>query len=475
MVEKKDGFSIKGLLWAVAILVVVPNIFFGGLASHLELGRPVLNVDYAFASVFILLNQRLVAVILTLVAFFFDALALIGQIFPVLHFSGIFYISKFIGMAPLFYQAVILSVIFFAIVNAYLMFRLPHKSSKESLVVVVNIVMAAYFVQVFWGGERDDRVWRVAEGVAVDSQTVFAFDSRGGGFVKTLKADGRAFADVKSPGATSAWFSAPLQLNDKVLLIVSESWGSTDKAIIQALLKPLRDQSDQVQGFATGEIDFSGLTIAAELRELCRWHPLHFNFSHYDESLKGCLPNILKKQGYKTYAMHGAAGLMYDRIKWYPKVGFEESTFFESRPWEKRCYSFPGACDSELMSELGDVFVKNEKTFFYWLTLNTHSKYDKRDIEIDVFECEEFGIKADSQTCRNLKLHAQFFHYLAGVVEEPYMEGVEVMIVGDHEPPIINKLEKDKYYKSGTVPWVKFYVNDSSEISTEKRGVAEAF
>lgn len=40
------------------------------------------------------------------------------------------------------------------------------------------------------------------------------------------------------------------------------------------------------------------------------------------------------------------------------------------------------------------------------------------------------------------KLHAQFFHQLAEVLTRPEMSGVEVLLVGDHAPPI---LDRDAY------------------------------
>ncbi len=462
--EQDSGFSVKGFLWSAMLLVLVPNFLFFLVAFQLDLGRPIFNVDYAFSAIFIMLRVRLVAAALMLVAFFFDALALVGQIFPVLHFSGMLYVSRFVGMAPLFYQLMIFIGLGFAVMNAFMVFRLPERSSKESLAIVINIAVFAYVIQVFWGGERDDRIWRVADGVLVDSQTVFAFDTRGGGFVKSLKAEGKVFADVKSPGATSTWFSQPVDLNDRIFLIVSESWGSTKKTIIDALLRPLTDQGDRVSNLTVGEINFEGLTIAAEMRELCQLHPVHFNFSESDDVLADCLPNKLKKNGYSTFAMHGAAGLMYDRVKWYPKVGFDHLTFFESNSWERRCYSFPGACDSELMGRLEDVFTREGKVFSYWLTLNSHSRYDERDIEIDKFNCDKYGVPEGSQTCRNLKLHAQFFYNLAGIIDKPYMDGVEVIVVGDHEPPILNKKEKDQYFERGVVPWLRFNVSNGQGV-----------
>src|SRR5690606_39278501 len=57
--------------------------------------------------------------------------------------------------------------------------------------------------------------------------------------------------------------------------------------------------------------------------------------------------------------------------------------------------------------------LQQQKQFVYWLTLNSHAPYDPRDIQKDLFPCEQFKIAAQSEVCRNFKIHAQFFEALA--------------------------------------------------------------
>src|SRR5690606_27455490 len=173
-----------------------------------------------------------------------------------------------------------------------------------------------------------------------------------------------------------------------------------------------------------GEIDFNGITIEAEIRELCQADLEHFNFDDYKAELSNCLPNTLKKAGYKTASFHGAAGPMYDRFKWYPWIGFDETVFFESQRWPRRCYSFPGACDYDMVELIADSFSSDRKAFSYWLTLNSHHSYDLRDLREDGFSCESVGIDSYTEVCRNLKLQYQFFQALSDLVSMPQMVGV---------------------------------------------------
>ena len=60
--------------------------------------------------------------------------------------------------------------------------------------------------------------------------------------------------------------------------------------------------------------------------------------------------------------------------------------------------------------------------------------------------------------CRNFSLQAQFFDGLAELLKQPEMSGTEVLVVGDHSPPVVNLGETFKYMKQGEVAWVHFKV-----------------
>lgn len=175
------------------------------------------------------------------------------------------------------------------------------------------------------------------------------------------------------------------------------------------------------------------------------------------KGFENCLPNLLKSKGYYTVAMHGATGSMYDRKYWYPKAGFDNLIFREALPrLHSRCFSFPGFCDRDLQSQIPHIFSKHNKTFFYWLSLNTHVNYDLRDLENDDFDCVKYKLNSKMSSCRNLKLQKQFFNSLAKLVQEPALKGTYVMIVGDHAPPIYD--ESRNVFNEGEVSSLGFYV-----------------
>jgi phosphoglycerol transferase MdoB-like AlkP superfamily enzyme len=242
-------------------------------------------------------------------------------------------------------------------------------------------------------------------------------------------------------------------LNKKILLIIVESWGvMKDGRIQKALLEPFFEKRSYFNWIKTGEVNGGTATVAAELDKLCGLEARYLNLSVVTEGFENCLPWQLKQSGYKTAAIHGAAGEMYGRTDWYPRTGFDEIHFKETHSWETHCHSFPGVCDSEIMEKyIANVFSADERRFVYWLTLNTHSLYDRRDIQQDVFDCQAFQLEETGEVCRMNKLHAQFFHQLAELLTHPVMSGVEVLLVGDHAPLILDRNEYKQHIKDGMV------------------------
>ncbi|MGK0525317.1 MAG: hypothetical protein ACI92N_002969 [Pseudomonadales bacterium] len=443
--------------WAV-FLLIFPNVVLSLLAYVYGLERPWLNVDYALVMLIAVLGFRFLAGAVLSVVFFFDVLGLVGQVVPILRLTDVFYISSFIGMAPLSYQLVAVSLFLLLMFFMFIFLHKKNKLMKVEFLFCINLVVAGYLYSVFYSDVVARQVWSSNDRGLIASQTVFGFNSRKTGFVDTLFAEGEIFGKVPVVGATGSWFDNVSGADERILLVVSESWGVSDENIQSAVLEPLFEAQNHLSDFEDGVVDFRGVTVEAEIRELCQLDLLHFNFQGHKSEMSGCLPNKLVQQGYKTFAFHGAAGLMYDRVRWYPDLGFQESTFFETQSWPRRCYSFPGACDSDMADYVRESFNVEGKVFSYWLTLNSHFSYDTRDIREEGLSCETLGIPGDSQTCRNLSLHFQFFQDLAKLIGNPEMAGVRVVIVGDHEPPISDKDEKLRYFQKGKVPWLSFKI-----------------
>jgi hypothetical protein len=455
--------EVKPFLLSLVLVAVLPNIALVALAGWLDLGRPYVNLDYIFVALLIFTPLRIIGIVLFICLFALDLLASIGQIFLFIRLDNLLYLAKFLPQASGIYQLSIAGLIILLLSLITLFALLPRFSKITHALILFNLALLIYGINVYTVTDPQKRLWRVKENHLVDSQLLFLLDQRSRGFLQSFDISGPALSDKKVYGASSDWFDTISPTNgNRLMLIAGESWGIPhNNEIQQALLSPLKNLTSQIQNFAEGQFDFTGPTVAAELRELCQLSPLHYNLKDAVTGFENCLPNQLQKLGYKTYAMHGATGVMYDRIYWYPRAGFSNTTFFETQQWPRRCFSFPGACDIDMIKNAEQAFMQPEPIFLYWLTLNSHSVYDPRDILLDTFDCLTFEIPVDTQTCRNLKLQAQFFFSLAQSIEAGNFSGVEVIIVGDHDPIITNLEEKAAHFVDNKVPWIKFSIRDN--------------
>ena len=209
------------------------------------------------------------------------------------------------------------------------------------------------------------------------------------------------------------------------------------------------------------EILAPGLTVEAEFRELCKKRIINgINVRTLDkDKLSDCLPNYFNNNGYKTVAIHGASHAFYHRKTFYPSLGFQQTFFRENTTDRKSCYAFHATCDSELFDIVSQSLKEDKKQFIYWLTVSSHFPYKEKNITDSRFICNQFDISA--QLCRNLKLNTQFFDQLSQVIQQPEWRGVEVVVVGDHHPPVIRDKESlFKNFKINYVSFVHFKVKD---------------
>lgn len=421
------------------LIVLLPNIIMSLLAYLTDTQRILINIDYFIPLLLLACRQRLLFVIVFIIISLFDFLALFTQLFPFIRLSDLVYLSKFAFISSSSYQLYGITLIVLIIVQSYLYLKIYKADYNKALLVLFNIIILYYAYSAHFM-DNSSRSYLTINTHVVGSQTISNIDYINSGFVQTFAMTGDVFQQVKAKGATTALFDYPNSYN-KVLLVVNESWGVTTNAAVQNdVLSPILN-SAVVSTTKQDTLPFIGATIAGELRELCRKAPIHFNLKNQIEGFEDCLPNRYKDLGYHTVAVHGAIGFMYDRQYWYPRTGFKEMLFRDhglNIP-ESRCYSFPGNCDTDIADRIVEKFAANDKLFLYWLTLNTHATYDPRDLETDLFDCSQYDIAADTANCRNLKLQKQFFDTLSKMIADPALSGTRVIVVGDHEPPPIEK------------------------------------
>lgn len=245
-------------------------------------------------------------------------------------------------------------------------------------------------------------------------------------------------------------------LPKKILFIIVESWGMPiNQEEYNYQLRNLKSKKN-IKILNEGLIEYGGGTAAAELRELCGLYPHALSFRDVPEEFaKNCLPKKLRDQGSLTVALHAASGHMYHREDWYPRIGFEETYFFDNPITKARkCFSFPGYCDVDFIAAVKNKIISSESIFFYWLTLNSHIPYDARDLKRrDDGVCRILGIEARDR-CIHFQLLQEFFSDFAEKFDDPRVEDLHVVFVGDHSPPFLGVGIRKYFSKDDMVPFL---------------------
>jgi hypothetical protein len=268
------------------------------------------------------------------------------------------------------------------------------------------------------------------------------------------------YVPTQYPSATKSIWGGGVPASRRVLLVIAEGWGMPKNSeVLDKQIESLR-RNIYVKGLRVDKVRAKGATAAGELRELCWVVPTRLNFRRMTpEAVGNCLPAMFRAEGYDTVGIHGAYGGMYRRALWWPQIGLSKTLFKEQIALSQEpCYSFPGHCDRYLFDIVKNK-LEGEKVFVYWLTLNSHMPYDRRDVAN--FRQDLCGVwlmdKNWEQLCNYQNLHTQFFEGLSALIQDQKMKGLEVLVVGDH-PPLFNDEDSKDRFARDQVPVLHFVV-----------------
>jgi hypothetical protein len=241
-----------------------------------------------------------------------------------------------------------------------------------------------------------------------------------------------------------------------VLLVVVEALGHFDDPGRQKiLLQPFDDPDLRSKYNVTfGTTTYYGSTTAAEMRELCETR------NSYETVLDGkkfiCLPKELKDRGYQTVAVHNFTGAFFDRMQWYPKLGFDREIFMkEIAPSVHRLCGGPfrGPCDADvaqiIQQKLRDA---KQPTFFYWMTLSTHVPIAPHEGTPRLDCAHDGGRIGHVEVCYMTELWMDMFQGVVQLARD--LPDTEVLLVGDHAPPLWSKAGRE-LFTPGKVTWVR--------------------
>ncbi len=455
-------------LFYLLSLLLLPNLFFLAFTYYVGVSRPLFNIDYLVALFFLTIPWRpirlLGGVCLALVLIS-DVLMLVIQLFPFMDLAAIRYLARFVSIAPLNYIVISLFFLCCTILLFSLMFFFSHSKYLKPpypifvtscILIISYVVMQTGLAYTSFSAilGRDNFYY-------VHSQSLLYKQLINDDFYSLMATTPQLTTLANNKERIADQLIQPT--SPRILYVVAESWGQLANAQAQqVILQNIFQQKERLIHLSIGYSKAYSATIAGELRELCGLQLKQGGFALGNLAAKqfnNCLPNQLKQRDYHTISVHGTSGLLYDRTRWYAKAGFQHTLFGEHFLGLKRCAAFKGVCDKELVAQVADIFQQhqNNKLFLYWLTLTSHQPYAKKDIYNRRFDCEYFNIQPNSDICHNAQLQTQFFDELAKLIQRPEMQGVEVVVVGDHPPPLWGK-ENLAHIIPWKVSWLHFRV-----------------
>ncbi len=243
-----------------------------------------------------------------------------------------------------------------------------------------------------------------------------------------------------------------------MLVVIVEAMGHFDKPAMQKLLEDaIRSNGVEARyNVTSGTNSFIGGTTSAEMREFCQTRDSYLD--HLDRPRPDCLPYRLNEAGYRTIAFHGFSQGMFERGKWWPQIGFEERHFGEDlyQPGQRQCGDvFVGVCDPKLVKDIAARLRQaSAKEFAYLLTFNTHVPVVASP-GYNHLDCQHHDPRLpEREVCFMADGWIELLETIAKTYADPTMPPVEILVVGDHAPPLWYRKARD-LFAPGVVSWFR--------------------
>jgi hypothetical protein len=254
-----------------------------------------------------------------------------------------------------------------------------------------------------------------------------------------------------------------------MLVVIVEAMGHFADPAQQKLLR------DAIQSSAIGDkynvtegmSSFVGGTTSAEMREFCGTRNSYLDY--LAKPRLDCVPFRMGAYGYATTGYHGFSGEMFNRAQWWPHIGFQHKFFGEDlyQPGEQLCGSvFIGICDPALVTRVAQQIKQATlPQFDYLLTVNTHIPV-LVDQGYKHLDCSNQAISRDApiperEVCIMTDAWIELLQTIAREWSAPDMPPTEILIVGDHAPPLWYRKARD-LFTPGEVTWFRLSPKSSS-------------
>ena len=442
--------------WGLAGIFLLIHVVFFGCSIYFGYKRPLILLEWFIPFMLFYFERRVLFIFCSVLILILEGLLALCQIYLLVKPLEWLYMLKYIGYTNVS-LLLLITVVIILFLSMFIFISFVFKAKQQFYIIfgvlvfsgIINFIPSLNGINSIDSAKlyRQQGVKVLGSGILMLERFTTELDmqvlneEKSGSFGNKYWDSPTASENLKNPGVKQ----------DKILFVTVESWGlPNDKAIFHEQILPLIE-SKNLKMITTGSVNFLGSTVSGEMRELCGLYVNSIGLSDLQDKASKCLPNQFQKEGYIVNAYHAASGSMYDRNKWYQVIGFKQPVFFMEKKWNiERCYSFPGWCDIGLLDYIWDEIPRGEKTFSYWLTLNSHFPYSKRDIAPvsmqDIVLCKKLNLGAlEAPRCRNFILNRQLFSAIAKKSQQLPIQNLTIILVGDHVPVFIEESDRESF------------------------------
>ena len=229
---------------------------------------------------------------------------------------------------------------------------------------------------------------------------------------------------------------------DNVIVVLMESFVDLEKILQEDFKEDIipnyhENESKYVNdkmkvdviGGGTANVEYQVLTM----HSLKKYPEGIFPYMHYIKENVEALPQVFKKNGYSTTAIHTYKEGFYNRDNVFEFMGFDR--YISDDDFENPDYYGEYIDDLEIYNKIVEILEKEEKSFVHAITMSAHSPYDLYSSSGDALKGERYGeyAAAINDYLYSLKRTDQMLGKLIEYVESTN-EKTLLIVYGDHFP-----------------------------------------
>lgn len=467
----------KGLkIFATICIILLINIILTGFLE-VTTKRPIIYYEYIFLPLVLIIVERHLFRTLILVGLIL--LDIIYNLSHLYYFDIFNYVEKlpylFIAkFDALFYLYILIGFIILVLICNYLvnLFEIKIKSLQEKKYKLNFIVCFSFFLLVYIIDSLNGSSLLGAQAKGehiIDIRTKNKKEYNiGKSLVKELYSDYNLYKlgnkevheipDFKNLNGDSS-LSYKYFYNstgNKEVLIILESWGMyKNEDLTKSQIAPFFNLDSNKYRVKFERSFFDGATLQAEARELLNKEgEAYFSVINHDKcEIKG-LVQKKNEENYKTLAVQPFDGTYSVGSKFKKLIGFQDFKdykYFHDTLKYNTIFNnqYQSVLDEQVFSYLFENTKKSTKNFSYCLSINTHlpfhlTRRQRKDPNYITFAKQNANKFPDEKVLQSYYRMKQELATIASLIDKTDVD--KVLIVGDHVPPYLFKIERDLFY-----------------------------